>query len=246
MPRCPEKRKAYLETYREANRERLRAEARERMAKVPKEVKAERARAWRATNKGRQAKAREHYARAVAKGFAGSFADWASQQCVGRALAAAANARMAHVSLLRLPRHMSDEARRYAEALEYRTRYWRDAEFRRAECDRTYSKKHPEFGCITTALRNGMRYGITRGTRVDRLYNLLGYTPQDLMRHLAARFDTDMSWRAFWDGEIHIDHVLPLCQFDITNPAELRESSQLRNLQPLWALDNLTKAARVA
>ena len=46
-----------------------------------------------------------------------------------------------------------------------------------------------------------------------------------------------------WDnmGDWHIDHILPVASFNINNEDELYACFSWRNLQPLWAKDNLQK-----
>ena len=52
-----------------------------------------------------------------------------------------------------------------------------------------------------------------------------------------------MSWDNY--GEWHIDHIMPLSTFDLTNPDQLKEACKYTNLQPLWAEDNLHKSSKL-
>lgn len=45
-------------------------------------------------------------------------------------------------------------------------------------------------------------------------------------------------------GVWHIDHVRPLCSFDLTDEKQLLEACHISNLQPLWAKDNLSKGSK--
>jgi hypothetical protein len=54
-----------------------------------------------------------------------------------------------------------------------------------------------------------------------------------------------MSWVAFLRGEIHIDHIVPCSQFDLSLPEQQRQCFHYSNLQPLWATDNLRKSKRL-
>lgn len=51
-----------------------------------------------------------------------------------------------------------------------------------------------------------------------------------------------MTWDLFHEGAIHIDHVVPLRMFDLTDDEQVASAWALSNLQPLWAKDNLAKA----
>lgn len=73
---------------------------------------------------------------------------------------------------------------------------------------------------------------------------LLGYTREDLARHLEAHFTEGMDWDRFMAGEIHIDHRIPVSYFrpETEDSPEFRMCWSLTNLRPLWAADNLAKA----
>jgi len=51
-----------------------------------------------------------------------------------------------------------------------------------------------------------------------------------------------MNWQNY--GKWHIDHVKPLSIFDITNEKELYVACNFKNLQPMWALENITNGNR--
>jgi len=44
-------------------------------------------------------------------------------------------------------------------------------------------------------------------------------------------------------GEIHLDHVIPCCAFDLSRPDLQIKCFNWRNLQPMWAKDNCRKQA---
>ena len=74
---------------------------------------------------------------------------------------------------------------------------------------------------------------------------MLGYPLSELVAHLERQFTKGMTWDAFRNGGIHIDHIIPLSSFDLTDEAEWKAAWALTNLRPLWARDNLTKHAKV-
>ena len=74
-----------------------------------------------------------------------------------------------------------------------------------------------------------------------KTFDLLGYTPKQLMAHLESQFTDGMSWDNM--GEWHLDHIRPVASFnfDSTYHPELKKCWALNNLQPLWAKDNMSK-----
>lgn len=70
---------------------------------------------------------------------------------------------------------------------------------------------------------------------------LIGIDSWDkLMSHIESKFTDGMSWhnRDQW----HIDHIRPCASFDLTDEAQRLECFNYKNLQPLWARDNLVKS----
>jgi hypothetical protein len=45
-------------------------------------------------------------------------------------------------------------------------------------------------------------------------------------------------------GLWHIDHIRPMASFNLLEESELREAMNYKNLQPLWASENLSKGSR--
>lgn len=75
-------------------------------------------------------------------------------------------------------------------------------------------------------------------------FALLGYTIEELMNHLESLFTDGMTWDNY--GEWHVDHKKPMASFNFisTDDEGFKECWCLKNLQPLWKLDNLSKGVR--
>lgn len=73
---------------------------------------------------------------------------------------------------------------------------------------------------------------------------ILGFNAQELKRHLEKQFTEGMSWERFLAGEIHMDHRIPVSFFNppSAESLEFKMCWNLKNLQPLWAVDNLSKS----
>ncbi|WP_159457659.1 hypothetical protein [Xaviernesmea oryzae] len=74
--------------------------------------------------------------------------------------------------------------------------------------------------------------------------HVVGYTLEDLVRHIERQFLPGMSWSNM--GEWHIDHIVPKSSFlyeDDEDP-DFKACWALTNLRPLWADANQKKHAK--
>ncbi|MGB3042471.1 MAG: hypothetical protein WBB98_04735 [Xanthobacteraceae bacterium] len=79
------------------------------------------------------------------------------------------------------------------------------------------------------------------GIKSSATFEMLGYTADNLRQRLECQFQSGMSWKN--RGDWHIDHKKPVAAFvkqGITDPKTI---NALCNLRPLWATENLSKAA---
>jgi hypothetical protein len=52
-----------------------------------------------------------------------------------------------------------------------------------------------------------------------------------------------MSWEKI--GDIHIDHVIPLAKFNLSDPEQQQSAFHYTNLRPMWGLENKQKSDKV-
>lgn len=98
---------------------------------------------------------------------------------------------------------------------------------------------------IRENLRNRINEAITEagwGKR-SRTAGLIGCSWAHLKAHIESLFQPGMSWENY--GEWHIDHKLPCKSFNLCELEEQKRCMNWTNLQPLWALDNLRKGAKL-
>lgn len=78
----------------------------------------------------------------------------------------------------------------------------------------------------------------------QKTFDILGYSVDDLIKHLESQFEPWMSWDNY--GEWEIDHIVPDSSFSYssTYDASFQESWKLSNLQPLEKSANASKGAK--
>jgi len=89
-------------------------------------------------------------------------------------------------------------------------------------------------------------YQSLKGNKSGRHWEtLVGYTLDDLKKHLEKQFTDGMTWENY--GDWHIDHETPISVFNFTTPdhEDFTRCWSLKNLQPMWANENLSKGAKL-
>jgi hypothetical protein len=120
--------------------------------------------------------------------------------------------------------------------------WWAKRRERRATRRRSLRQRRPSLR-VLDAIRARM-WAALKGRTDGRLFGRLGYSIEQLTAHLEARFLPGMSWDNY--GRWHVDHRRPCALFDQTDEAQFAECWSLDNLRPLWAGDNIKKAASYA
>ena len=97
---------------------------------------------------------------------------------------------------------------------------------------------------LASYLRNRLYYALQRKKRIASPIRNLGCSLSKFKLYIENQFEKGMSWDNY--GDWHLDHVLPLSYFNLTNKQEFLTACNWLNYQPLWAKDNLSKGAKVA
>ena len=143
------------------------------------------------------------------------------------------------------------------------TRYQKNKEHERIICNQWYQKnkdkkyayekvfrkqhyaQNPVFRLainIRVRLNNILRKEVGYIKRKNIAVDNLGCSVEELKAYLESKFTVGMDWnnRSKW----HIDHIIPLSSFDLSDPNQLKKACHYTNLQPLWAKDNLKKGSK--
>ena len=67
----------------------------------------------------------------------------------------------------------------------------------------------------------------------------LGCSIKEFKQYIAKQFTLGMSWKNH--GKWHLDHIKPCAKFDLTKEDEIKKCFHYTNMQPLWAIDNMSK-----
>lgn len=111
---------------------------------------------------------------------------------------------------------------------------------------KTHSKKHKQklnhkLGCV---IRSRINKVIKKENRSFSAVETLACSLEEFISYLESKFQPGMTWENRGFRGWHIDHIKPLCSFDLLDPEQFKEATHYTNLQPLWAKDNYKKGRR--
>ena len=95
---------------------------------------------------------------------------------------------------------------------------------------------------LTKSLRSRLHGAIKNNHKGGSAVSNLGCSIEELKKHLEGKFKPGMAWDNYGFYGWHIDHIVPLSSFDLSNPDEVKQACHYSNLQPLWAEENLQKS----
>ena len=93
------------------------------------------------------------------------------------------------------------------------------------------------------ALRNQVYDGWN--IRSGEAVRLLGCTMAEFVQYVESLWSDGMTWDNWTRNGWHMDHIVPLSAFDLSDADQMRAACHYTNLRPLWAVDNLRKGAKV-
>jgi hypothetical protein len=98
---------------------------------------------------------------------------------------------------------------------------------------------------LNDAIHTGIYKGLKKKKNGHKWESLVGYTLEELMKHLENQFKPGMSWENY--GEWHVDHIIPKVahHFNCSTDKAFLLCWSLNNLQPMWAVDNLSKRDKI-
>lgn len=130
---------------------------------------------------------------------------------------------------------------------EYQKRWREDNRDKLRKTKRDYERNRKERDPLYKLISNFRTaiYQVLKESNVEKnnhYFDILQYTPEELITHLELQFKDDMGWDNY--GIWHVDHKLPITSFDIQEMGDKEFMScwDLDNLQPMWGIENIRKS----
>ena len=122
--------------------------------------------------------------------------------------------------------------------------YFQNNKESRNEYYRNKMQTDPVF-LIRSRIRGRFNIALKRqGTqKKNKTMEYIGCSKEELKKYIELQFVDGMSWDN--KGKWHIDHIKPLSSFDLSDEKQVFEAMNFRNLQPLWAQDNIRKSNKI-
>ena len=102
---------------------------------------------------------------------------------------------------------------------------------------------------ISTCLRSRLNKALRGNVKSQSTMTLIGCSIDELRKHLESQFEPWMTWdnhsrynpkKKTW----HIDHIISMAKFDLSDPEQQANACNYMNLKPLLAKNNLIKGSR--
>ena len=128
---------------------------------------------------------------------------------------------------------------------------WREKNIdKHREYKRKYEKHRKDTDPLYKLISNFRTaiYQVLKENNVEKnkhYFDILTYTPEDLIQHLEKQFTGNMTWENY--GEWHVDHKKPITSFNFQEMGddEFMKCWSLDNLQPLWGEENIRKSNKI-
>lgn len=103
-------------------------------------------------------------------------------------------------------------------------------------------KNDPNFK-IACNIRTRLNGALKNNSKKSSSLVYLGCSIEEYKIYLESKFIEGMTWENH--GEWHIDHIIPICNFDLSIEENIYKAFNYLNTQPLWAEDNLRKQKKI-
>ena len=137
-------------------------------------------------------------------------------------------------------KRLNSGLRTYCKNCERISNYDRVKKYRLLHPDRRRESSHKtdfkKLNTIKGKINNSIKsniYHSLKGNKNGRNWeNLVGYTLNQLIKHLKKTLPIGYSWDDYFSGKLHIDHIIPISAFNFKKPEDI-------DFKKCWALSNL-------
>lgn len=98
---------------------------------------------------------------------------------------------------------------------------------------------------LSWCIRRAKTKPVVKIKRVSKTLTMLGCSIESFMLYIESKFEPGMNWGNHGRYGWHLDHIMPLAIFDMTNEEHVKRAWHFSNFQPLWAADNLSKSSKI-
>ena len=98
---------------------------------------------------------------------------------------------------------------------------------------------------VKCSLRARIISALKSNSKSANTLDLLGCSMKDFRNYIESQFEPGMTWENHGYRGWHIDHIIPISYFDLSDPEQQKLCFNYRNLQPLWWKDNRKKSDKV-
>lgn len=131
------------------------------------------------------------------------------------------------------------------DKLREKHRQWRE---KNRQHLRAYKKarrqKHPHLRLINRIrCRTWGALKTASARKKGNTLKLVGCTASELAAWIESQFSGGMCWEKI--GDIHIDHIIPLAKFDLSDEEQQKAAFHYKNLRPMWGIENKRKSDKV-
>jgi hypothetical protein len=98
---------------------------------------------------------------------------------------------------------------------------------------------------LAHALRRRINSAVKRNQKGGSAVEQLGCSIPFLKQYIESKFQRGMNWSNYSYHGWHIDHIIPLSSFNLSDPEQFKIACNYANLQPLWRKDNQSKGDKL-
>lgn len=104
---------------------------------------------------------------------------------------------------------------------------------------------------LAYSLRKRLNSAVRSNQKSGSAVNDLGISTHEFKKYLESKFynrlitGENMTWDNYGRRGWHIDHIIPLSFFDLSDREQFIEACHYTNLQPLWAEENFSKNNKI-